>query len=180
MKLLISLLILLPSASFADCPYLVIAEGEDYCVDLRWDYGAKKVKGQFEETAEQTPYLNPMGTVPQKWIYSKALITTWKKSDVDQKFATVPGFRIFPYMYMQNGHSHSAGYEFFLDAADSVYVFERMAFQQMPGCWTLRWTTDPEDLEESSQFLLNMTDFANLNEAQVAKQIMFCDELGGQ
>ncbi len=174
----ILLLTLAPALSHAHCPYEVSSHGNDYCIDVAWDFGEKKIHGQFETTEAETPYLVKQGTVPQKWVYSALIVTTWMKGDSNHVPVEIPDFRVFPYMHMINGHHHSAGYEFFFDSANEYYVFRRVVFQQMQGCWSLRWTVDDQDTKDSSQILFNITEYANLAEAEVEEQVQLCEDSG--
>lgn len=178
MKIPLFLTLFFPLPVFAHCPYEVTSSNKSYCLELYWDTGEKKIKGQFEPSDVQTPYLVPVGEVPQKWIYSKVLISTWEKGDKNHKAVEIPGFRVFPYMHMKNGHHHSAGYEFNYAVNYEMYIVDRVVFQQMPGCWSLRWTTEKEDSMKGSQLLINMTNFRNLNEDQVVEQEKLCSEVG--
>ncbi len=177
MKYLLFLLVIIPGLAQAHCPYEVNIKDQSYCIDILWDQGEKKVKGQFESVETLSPVLIAMGEVPQKWIYSKAIITTWLKGDSKHTPVEIPHFRVFPYMHMNNGHHHSTGYEFLYDSLESVYVVQRIAFQQMPGCWSLRWTTDTKDQKNSSHLITNLSHFTNLEAHQIEEQISFCQNL---
>ena len=168
-------LFFIPSLSFADCPNLFEVNDSEYCLELLWENGEKKLKGQFKETSTTTPHLNAMGEIPQKWIYSQTKIHVWKKSDSKQKSVVIPGFKVFPFMVMSHGMNHSTGFDFFYDFSEQVYILRRMAFQKMLGCWSLRWTTGHDETMKSSNHLTNLVDFQNLNKKQVEKQIDLCD-----
>ena len=183
MRYLFVFLFSLPSLSDADCPYQVSSNGEAYCLDIEWKQGEVKTRGEFEGTDIESPYLVPQEEIPQRWIYSKAEIITWKKSDSSQAPVEVPNFEIFPYMHMQNGHHHSTGYEFAYDSMNQRYVLSQVKFQSMPGCWSLRWTTSPENMhspenmQEISLHLMNVTNFTNLDPEQRDDQIEFCQNI---
>ncbi|MCB0363577.1 MAG: hypothetical protein KDD35_12700 [Bdellovibrionales bacterium] len=180
MKYLFYIFVILPELAYSQCPIEVTSNGETYCTDITWDYGEKKIRGQFEPTETPSPYLVPMGEIPQKWIYSKAYISVWKKEDSHRAAVEIPNFRVFPYMQMKNGHHHSTAYDFFYDSASQTYVFRHVAFQSMPGCWSLRWTTASEELEEASVLLKNLTQFTNLSESQILEQELFCRSLNDE
>lgn len=178
MKYLILSLLFFPAVSQAHCPHKVQSAGQEYCVEVTWDYGDRKVQDQFEPIEVLSPYLVSMGEIPQRWVYSKAYITAWKKKDSSQALVEIPSFRVFPYMHMINGHHHSASYEFGFDPASQVYTFDKVAFRHMRGCWSLRWTTALEDSMGTSNLLGSLTDFTNLNDKQVEEQVRFCRDMG--
>lgn len=161
MKYFTYLLIVLPGFASASCPNEVFSGDKNFCVGIEWDYGEIKVRGEFESTETLTPYLIPMGEVPQKWVYSKAYIIVWEKGDLKRTPVEIENFRIFPYMHMANGHHHSTGYNFFFDPTGRTYVFRRVAFLNMRGRWSLRWTTDSKDLKETSHLLTEISEFQN-------------------
>ena len=174
MRTLLLFLFSLPMLAQAHCPYEVSYSNEAYCLDLEWDFGERKIKGEFKPTNTVTPYLIPHKEIPQRWIYSTAYLIVWKKGDKNHKPVEIPNFRVFPYMHMENGHHHSAGYDFLYDEAEEAYLFRRVAFQQMKGCWSLRWTTADKDLMASSKELLQITEFTNIDEQQKEKMVSFC------
>ncbi|MEO0335649.1 MAG: hypothetical protein AAF202_04615 [Pseudomonadota bacterium] len=179
MKSIILVLLMLPLFSWAHCPHEVQSSGQSYCLDFIWDVGETKVRGEFQLSTEQTPYLIPNGDVPQKWVFSKAIVTTWKKGDVNHDPVVVPGLDIFGYMHMQDGHHHTAGRkEFYFDDENQYYVFRRVAFHQMPGCWSLRWAVNSDEKIETSRRLFNLTDFANLTAEGIEEQKGFCKGTG--
>lgn len=178
MKLLIFLTVMIHAWAQADCPLEVTVQGQDFCVDIHWESSEKKIRGQFEDAEALSPHLVPMGEIPQKWLYSRALIVLWNKSDSNQTPVQVPDFRVFPYMHMKNGHHHSAEYDFYFDSEQQAYVFRRVAFRAMPGCWSLRWTTDLDDFQETSALLQNITGFSNLSPEAVAEQEALCQSMG--
>ena len=70
MKFIFSIFFLLPAISQAHCPIEIHADHQDYCLDIQWQFGDKKIKGQMTESDKASPHLISMGEVPQKWIYS--------------------------------------------------------------------------------------------------------------
>jgi hypothetical protein len=179
MKTLFFTFLILPILGHATCPKEIMSQDQSYCMEITWDYGEKKSRGDFKSSEELSPFLTPMKEIPQKWIYSKAYFKLWKKDDPSKTAVEVPNFRVFPFMHMENGHNHSASYEFDLDTQDKVYVFHKMSFRQMRGCWTLRWTTLPEDTMESSKLLMPVTEFTNLADSQIDQQVKICQRLIG-
>ena len=179
MKYLIFIALVLPSLAKAHCPMPIDLESGSYCADILWDTGEKKLKGEFKPVKTLSPYLVPPGTIPQRWIYSRATIQIWQKGDASHTPVMIPDFRIFPWMHMASGHNHSAGYNFFEDTDTQSYRLQELAFQQMVGCWTLRWTTAGKDEEESSQMLTTVLDYTNLKPAENTEQEVLCDDLAG-
>ncbi len=164
-QLLITLLTIGAAAStYAHCPLELSIQGETYCTDLEWQMAQKKTNGTYVETEELSPSLIKKGTIPPLWLYSQAQMMLWKKGDPQHTPQTVPGFRVFPYMHMSNGHHHSTAYNFSLDSETLWYSISKIAFVEMPGCWSLRWTTDSVDSLEKSQTLLEIASFTNSEE----------------
>ncbi len=161
-----------PMIAWAHCPFGLKYDGKDYCLDLEW----LPAESQITTTA-LSPHLNPMGEIPQKWVYSQFETFVWEKGDKKHTPVLIPDFRIFPYMFMDSGHHHGASYEFQTDDSNSSYLLKRVAFQEMPGCWTLRWTTHSSDSLEDSQPLAKITDFVNLSEEGVSAQVDSCSNV---
>jgi hypothetical protein len=162
----------------AHCPWPVQVNDQAYCVDVIWHFGEQKLQGQFSGSEMPSPHLVPMSEIPQGWIFSRASLYIWEQGDPLHQPVEIENFRVFPYMFMENGHHHSTGYEFAYDSSQEQYWIQRMAFQQMRGCWSLRWTTEPQDELETSQTLLNIIQFANLDEAQWQQQMAWCEAVG--
>lgn len=169
-------LLMFPLSAFAHCPIEIEMEAVSYCLDIQWIEGEKKSQGSFVEAESPSPHLVEAGQIPQKWIYSQAQIQTWKKGDTTHQPAVIENFRVFPYMHMTNGHHHSTSYEFSYDSQKGVYVLNRMALQEMAGCWSLRSTTQEGEDPSLSQFLQNIVDYPNLDETKNEKMATYCSE----
>jgi hypothetical protein len=136
--------------AFAHCPLEIqVSPTEIFCADLKW--------------SPPSPVLIKSGTPPPLWIRSNATVQVWKKGDATHVPQVIPNFRIFPYMHMTSGHHHSASYTFVLDENTSTYEIKNLAFTEMPGYWSLRWTTDSTDSFETSQLLLIITSYTNID-----------------
>lgn len=177
MKHLLLALILLPSAAYAHCPISIEINGEKYCTNINWLPSDTKVQGQYQESTLPSPHLIPSGEVPQKWAYSKAEFLIWKNGDHSHTPQAPKGFRIFPYMVMENGMHHSAGNTFSWDEKNGVFVIEHLALQSMKGCWSLRWTTNATDDFATSHLLTNIVGYMNLNAADNAVMTQYCETL---
>lgn len=174
MKFITMTLFFFPLFSQAHCPFEINVDQQTYCLNIQWKMGDRKIQGQLTTSDQASPHLITMGTVPQKWIYSRAEFAIWKKGDSTHKPVHFKEFRIFPYMMMQNGHHHSAAYDFSYDAISNLYILSNTAFQKMKGCWSLRWTIEDSDNLKASQKLMDITDYQNLNDAEVLVQESFC------
>ena len=99
-----------------------------------------------------------MRTVAPKWLFSKAYAEIWRLDDPEKTPLELPGFRIFPYMHMGNGHHHGdPGAEFYFDENYEIYVLRRAKFHEMPmGHWSLRWTLDSSDSLETSELTVDL------------------------
>lgn len=178
MKFIFALLFLLPLTAAAHCPFAMEVGGTKYCYDIQWINGEQKLQGQFNDTESLSPQLVVTGTVPQKWVYSRAFINFWIEGDEDHKPVRVDNLKIFPYMEMANGHHHSTSYEFTYNNHDLRYVLQRMALQEMPGCWSLRWTTTGNEDLESSTLIQNLVEYPNLDDAKNAEMADYCAQDG--
>lgn len=178
MKYLLLIALALPALAQAHCPFEVEVGEKTYCAYVTWMFTESKIRGEFEETDDPAPHLIPMREVPQKWRYSLATVATWEKGDPMHTIVQIPGFRVFPYMHMINGHHHSTGYEFAYEEELGMYVIRRVAFQKMPGCWSLRWTTAEGDQKSSSQFLEYVTQYMNIDDQEYDQLKTICAELG--
>ncbi len=175
MKRLLLIIALVPQWALAHCPISFEIDGETYCTQVQWLSGDKKVAGQLESTNTTSPYLIPKGDVPQKWIYSRAEFTIWRDGDASHASQNPAGLRIFPYMIMEDGHHHGTSYDFSWNAEEEKFSLYNMSLQTMRGCWSLRWTTtDTNDLLETSQPLLNIKNYSNLDAAQNLEMDGFC------
>lgn len=162
--------------SWAHCPLEIKTNGTTYCTDIEWQLAEKKINGEFLESTEQSPVLIASGTIPPLWLFSKARFSFWKQGDAKHVPQEIPGIRIFPYMQMTSGHHHSTAYEFLFDSTTTSYQVKNMAFTEMEGCWSLRWTTESQDDLSTSTTLLAVTAFTNIP----ADQIATCKEGSGQ
>jgi len=174
MKFILIALTMLPLIANAHCPIALDIKSEKYCTEIEWQKGDLKSKGQFVESDVLSPYLIPMGEIPQKWIYSKAQFAIWKDGDANHLPQEIPGLRIFPYMLMTDGHHHGASYEFNYDQNLQQYVLKAVGLQSMPGCWQLRWTTENTDDFTASAFLANIVTYSNLDESKNLEMAEVC------
>lgn len=172
MKFFIMLMIALPNAVFAHCPAELSVDGKTYCTNVKWLNGERKIQGKFQPTNEHSPQLVLMGEIPQRWIYSKAEFVFWEKGDHDHIPKTIEGLRIFPYMNMEDGHHHSTSYSF--NWTSTSYEISSIVFQEMPGCWSFRWTTAEDDSLEKSEFLMNVEGYDNLAQDENMEMSGFC------
>ncbi|MCB0421612.1 MAG: hypothetical protein KDD61_11485 [Bdellovibrionales bacterium] len=177
MKYLAILLMMMTLKATADCPYTINWKAQSYCVSLEWLNGEAKSRGKFSDVNELSPYLISMGMSPNQWVYSQVAAKVWVAGEKEQTPVVIPGFRIFPYMMMSNGHHHSTRYDYVGPDQDGTYLLRRMAFHKMRGCWSLRWTTADEDLLDSSAELAQITEFVNLSEAEQKSIKELCQTL---
>ncbi|MGH1468040.1 MAG: hypothetical protein ACRBBP_04050 [Bdellovibrionales bacterium] len=166
-----------PFFAKAHCPAEVTHGGEVYCAAVNWLSGEKKVKGEFVDAGVETPYRVPMREVPQKWVYSIAVINLWAKGDRSHTPVMLEGFRVFQYMAMENGHNHGGSYEF--NETEESYVLSKMALQQMRGCWLLRWTFAQDDSVKDSTELMKIGSYKNLSDEENEISMGFCMSSGG-
>jgi hypothetical protein len=161
--------------AWSNCEAPILIDKQNYCWAIFWRNGDKKIKNKFENTQENSPFLIPMRERPQNWIYSKAKIKLWQQNDLTKAPKEIPNLRVFPYMHMIHGHHHSTEYEFLYDAKSKMYSLEQMTLHEMHGCWSLRWSTNKDDVERTSQLLVKLTRFENLNEAANKKVNEYCN-----
>lgn len=161
MKSFFLLLLLVPSFSYAHCPISFEVEGVSYCTDIEWLNGDYKVQGSLVPSSQMSPHLIAAGEVPQKWIYSRARFPLWLEGDRTHAPQMIAGLRVFPYMVMENGHHHSTSHEFEWNDGKQVYELTGVAFQEMPGCWSLRWTVAAAGSHENSHQLISISNFQN-------------------
>ena len=154
--LLISILFSQWAYAQPECPNPFEFNEIQYCAEVEWLKGEVKQRDEFFPSEVDSPFLNPMGEVPQRWIYSQAIIRTWLADDAEQTPVLLDGFRIFPFMHMNNGHNHSTYHEFTQDPEFSESRLTKMAFQSMHGYWTLRWTTGEGETLKGSQELMKI------------------------
>ncbi len=180
-KILLSLILSLmfPTLALAECPVEIKSGNDVYCASVEWGFGEKKVRGDFIEVTDETPYMIPMQTVPQKWVYSKAFISLWRKGDVDESPVELEGFKVFPFMMMQNGHNHSTSYTFSYVEELKVYELSEFGFIAMKGCWSLRWTLGDEINLESSESLGQVVEYKNLSPEKNEVFAQFCSMPSG-
>lgn len=155
---------------YAYCPFEFQYGDKTYCVDLEWTQGQKRIKGQYQESQEQSPYLNFLSVRPELWTYSRAYIYLWEKG-VGQTPVYVDKVKFFPFMVMKEGHSHGAKSHLEYDVQNNRYILSQMAFQEMKeGCWQLRLKVENQE----DFVLLDITDFANLTPEQNYDQSVMC------
>ncbi len=174
MKKLILATLLFPHWASAHCPIELTVSGTTYCTDAKWLNADKKIQGNLQETTEPTPYLIPMGEIPQKWLYTKVSFPLWVKGDSTHQPQSPANFRIFPYMTMTDGHHHPASYQFAWDSVTQSYVLSALALQNMSGCWSLYWTTESMDHLASSQKILDIIEYANLDDTENTAMASYC------
>ncbi|MCB0413003.1 MAG: hypothetical protein KDD50_01635 [Bdellovibrionales bacterium] len=165
MKLIIVFYILIGSSlanASSACPYEIYENSTIYCVDLEWMNGEKKLRGQFYEVEQESPYLIPNDEIPQKWVYSRARLAVWKKEDSLRTLVILPDLVVFPYMKMMNGHHHGTGYDFKIDQDSNTYILGQIAFIEMHGIWSLNWKIG----DQEGQPLIEPLQFFNLSQAE--------------
>lgn len=177
MKTILFTILILPAAALAHCPIELEINGDKYCTNVKWLASDTKVQGQYQESFSLSPYLIPAGEVPPKWAYSKAEFLIWKKGDGKHKPQNPKDFRIFPYMMMESGAHHSAGYTFGYDQNSETFIIQHLALQSMKGCWSLRWTTSSTDEIATSQHLANVVEYSNLNTSDNDTMTTYCKNL---
>lgn len=177
MKILITLLMILPSLASAHCPIAFEAGGEKYCTAIEWLNGEQKIKGQMQPSTELSPQMVTIGTVPQKWIYSKAQFKVWKDGDRNHIPQQVTNFTVFPYMFMESGHHHSTSFAFVWNSEVEAYELVSVAFLEMPGCWSLRLTTSNKIDANHSQHIQNIVNYKNLSDAENMQVEAYCKNL---
>jgi hypothetical protein len=160
--MMLSAMLAVSEMAFGHCPLEVKIDSNTYCTDVEWLSSQQKINGAFTDSAELSPILILAGTIPPLWLHSTANFVFWKKGDAQHVPQEISGLRIFPYMHMSNGHHHSTAYEFSFNSTAGAYQLAKVAFTEMKGCWSLRWTTDTTDSLEASQLLLNVTAFTNV------------------
>ncbi len=175
MKLILVAFILTSSQAFAHCPYEINVGTDQYCLDIDWQNGQKIVKGQITDVTEMSPYLNKQSVLPNQWIYSRALIPVWKKGDKKHTPVVLPDFMIYPYMQMTDGMHHGASFGLSYDEQNQAYDLSAMSFQEMDGCWSLRWQIGKGS---DSGALLSISDYVNIDATEKANIIQICSSLG--
>lgn len=180
MKIFILLFLTLPMKVFANCPYTIEVSGQSYCVEIQWLNGDIKKQGVFQESSESSPQLVLKGTVPQKWIYSKALFHIWEKNDPAQQPQQIEDFKVYPYMTMISGHHHSTSHQFYWNEVEQAYELKAMALKWMEGCWSLHWTLNAVTEGTNSQLLMNVLDFKNISQSDKEMFQNYCEVLSPQ
>lgn len=176
MKRLAFLLLLFPLTSHAHCPNAFDLSRQTYCAEIQWIEGDYKIQGVLTPSGQMSPYLNPQGEIPNRWILSKALIKIWLEDDPTHESLNLQGFRIFPYMHMQNGHHHSTSSQFEWNSQMELYEFSAASFQEMSGCWTFRWTLTPTHDLSKSEFLIDIVNYTNLNQDENSLMATYCSK----
>lgn len=183
MKVFMFLLIQATSTAFAHCPIEIEAQGEQYCMNYEWLNTDKKVQGNFVETENESPYLVASNELPPKWLFSKLEVKTWKKGDSNHIPVEIKDFVVFPYMTMEMDHNHSTLFDFSYDSTS--YILSQVRFQDMKGCWSLRWSTsDKLDVDSSksvfanSQWFTNVTEYTNSSEDKILSIEEMCSKVG--
>lgn len=178
MKIIIALLVLVPSLSYAVCPIAINVNGQEYCTEVQWQKGERQIRGKSQISEQYSPHMivRSLGQTPLLWVYSGARFQFWKKEDTRQQPQFIENLIIFPFMRMKNGHHHSTASDFYWDEPSAAYEVKGIAFYEMDGCWSLRWTLgDPNDIEHSG-LLLNVFTFKNLSDEQNQLVAKFCQE----
>lgn len=121
------------------CPLPLTYRGENLCVELQWQKADSFKNGEYKASSTDSPYLNPTGSKPAQWLYSRATLTVWKADDAQKTPLDVSGLRFLPFMVMKNGHHHSWNHALEFDTQKSIYTLWQTPFQQMEGCWQIRW-----------------------------------------
>lgn len=173
--ILAAVLILVSPSLWAHCPVAFVDNSMDYCMDIEWAKGDKMVKGKLQQVDLLSPYLNPENEIPQKWVYSKALIRVWKNGDKTHVPVYIENLRFFPYMTMVDGMHHQASSQLTYDSGAGAYVLSGFSMQEMKGCWSLRWTLAPTDTFETSTLLKNISEYSNLDQDGNVGAANLCD-----
>lgn len=177
-----SIILLFSTHSFAHCPYEIDTENENYCASIEWAKAEKKIKGTFKEVSEISPYLVSDKDLPPQWIFSKMKIKIWVSGDTSHEPVEIKNLKIFPYMTMTMGghHSHSTVHNFSYQQG-SHYNLSQVRFYEMEGCWSLRWSTDPnldidsmKSVSDSSTVLTNVTEYTNLSPDALFDVVNMC------
>ena len=165
---------LFSAGALAHCPMEISVGSESYCLDLQWLEADRKVQGNFEPAGQESPQLIRMGEIPQRWIYSKAHIQIWNKSDSTHEAQQIEGLEIYPYMAMENGHHHGTSFDFLWNEATQSYELSHMGLQAMRGCWSLKWRMAPEQEQSQGKVLMNLVDYKNLSAEENQNFAQFC------
>lgn len=174
MKTILSLTVLFFAAGAqAHCP-MELTEAGDYCASVTWQKAQVKQAGTWQDVSDASPVLNALGVVPPLWKASRAIVNVWKKGDANHVPVQLKDFRVFPYMNMVNGHHHGTSSQWSYNAEIGGYVLEAMTLQQMEGCWSLRWALNDHLDMNSSQLLMTVPEFANLDKMQNLETANLC------
>lgn len=158
-----------------DCQILLPHAETSYCLSLIWQEADYWRQDSPISSGEQSPQWVVARTPSAKKLYSVATVKIWLAQDPEQSSVKIENFTVFPYMAMMNGHHHGTSYRWEWIEAQKVYVLSKVVFAEMPGCWSLRWTFDPEGLWEDSFELLQITQYANLSEQENRQVKGYCD-----
>jgi len=178
MKTLFVAFTLMSQLASAHCPLPLNLAEDKYCLEVQWPKAEVSVQGNLQETSELSPQLIRSGTLPSQRLRSRALVAVWRNGDVEHRPVQLPeGARVFPYMVMSNGHHHSTSHTFTWLEDEELYELRNMALQEMPGCWSLRWTS-AETLDlASSQLLQLISPFENLSVSENQSLVDLCQDL---
>lgn len=155
--------LVLTSLIHAHCPLTIEHENGSYCADILWHKTEKKNKTVYTPTENNSPYWIVKNTVPQNWQYSVAEIRVWASGDASHSPVQIPEFRAFPYMFMSNGHHHSASHNFEWNSETQSYFLSNLGLVEMSGCWTLRWGYETHLTFGSTHHLQIISNYSNLD-----------------
>ncbi len=168
---------LFSAAASAHCPEAFKVNQKKFCLTVEWEFGEKRTNGVFETSGNLSPYAIKQGEAPPTWIYSRALVSVWADGDTEHKPVKLDNFKVFPYMYMDDGKHHPATYKFTYDEANGAYMLSSMALHKMAGCWSLRWTTDSSENLSTSKPLMDIIQYSNFSEKENKEAEAFCKSL---
>ena len=160
--------LLLNSFVHADCKNSIEVNNQVYCYEVQWQKADQKTKGKLEPVNQMSPVLIPMKQPPQKWLYSKASIKFWNKSDNSKAGVQIENFTVLPFMYMDSGHNHSTSHK--VSFENGSYKLKSMALHKMTGCWTINWKFN----DKNQGPLLWITEFSNLSEQEIKEIKKHC------
>ncbi|MAF90081.1 MAG: hypothetical protein CL674_02325 [Bdellovibrionaceae bacterium] len=175
MKSLILGLFLLPQIALAHCPNSIFFQGKEYCTMVQWSAASIPDHWNVAGGSMPSPYLIPMRTNPKKHIFSNVSFQIWEKGDASHSPVQIENLHIFPYMIMDNSMNHSTKFSNHFDKETGTYVLENIAFHQMKGCWSFRYTFTDDLRLESSEFLTGISEFVNLSKEEQSALASKCE-----